>query len=433
MNIKNKRHSTASEYCVNIVFFEFLTEHHSNRNNYSFTTTSFRQLYMLDCRLFRDRPYRLKPIETDKMIITSAAEQPRKAHPDQVANTIATILVGKLTDFGCKRADVDVTISDGHVNAEGNIRFDGWRPEVDYEGILFMTASDVLKSAGYTGEWLGFDPSSISPSTRIREQSDEIYNAQRDGYKYGDSRPIWGYYTRKTGSGLPLSTELIGNVIYYIDNAFMNGELPIGPDGKAQLTVDGHKISKITLAVQEESGTSHDEIVIQVDRYLREILGDHINSGTKVNINTSGSFRHGGPAYDKGQSNTKTGVYGQSFPPLGGGPYGKDITKAEIVLPIQARLIAEQLLEEYQDAEECIVLLDASIGESRPDIWVYFDNAALPDTDAARIAKKELDDILNPRKVIEKYLDKPEIYSLLAEHGLLGGALGEKYRPPFKI
>ena len=252
-------------------------------------------------------------------IMTHTAEQPRKAHPDEVANRIATKFVGELVNkYGCIRADIDSTISDGrtktpiptletnhkahlteipkkigHVNAVANIRYNGWQKEIDYNNLLKMTAQDVLESVGYNEKWLEFKPESIISTAEISPQSEEIFKAQTSGYMYGDSRPKWGYYTTKTESGLPISTELIGNIIYHIDNAFKENELPIGPDGKAQLMMDGDKISKITLAVQEEPATSHDEIVKQVNHYLHDILGDSLCSNAKVNVNTSGSFVHG--------------------------------------------------------------------------------------------------------------------------------------------
>ena len=367
-------------------------------------------------------------------IMTHAVEQPRRAHPDEVANRIATKFVGELVNkYGCMRADVDSTIGDAHVNVAGNVKYNGWDEEVDYDEILRMTALDVLKSAGYNDEWLGFNLDSMNSTTDIRPQSEEITEAQHEGYRYGDSRSKWGYYTRNTESGLPVSTELIDNVIYHVDNAFMENELPIGPDGKAQLMMDGDKISKITLAVQEDPASSHDEIVGLVKKYLYDMLGDSLYSDAKVNVNTSGSFVHGGPACDKGQSNTKSGVYAQSFPSLGGGPYGKDISKAEVVLPIQAHLIARGLLDEYSDSDVCVVLLDASIGTDLPDIQVYFGDNASPDKYAAIFVKNNLGGFLEPHKVIEDYLTKPGAYDSIAEHGLLGGVFGGKYRPPFRI
>ena len=139
-----------------------------------------------------------------------------------------------------------------------------------------------------------------------------------------------------------------------------------------------------------------------------------------------------GPAYDHGQSNIKSGVYAQSFSPLGGGPYGKDTSKAEVILPIQDHLIAKELLCEHPNAEECIVLMDASIGESRADIQVYFDDNTSPDKDAATFVKNNLESLLNHHNIIKTHLNEPDIYDSIANHGLLGAVLGDKYRPPFK-
>ena len=366
------------------------------------------------------------------IIEVDAGELPRDGHPDSIAARISTLIYDILRkNHGCTRADIDVNISREHVEATGNVRYDGEKKEVDYANILKETALDVLKNAGYNEKWLGFDPGSIEAIAAFDLQSEEIHNAQ-DGWRYGDSRIRWGYATRKTKSNLPISTELLANVTYSLDDAFKQKKLPIGPDGKVQLTLYADNIHKITLSVQQEPEISHGDFVLEVDEFVRRVLDGYINENTMIDINTSDSFINGGPVCDHGSSPTKQGLYyGQSFSSLGGGEYGKDFTKSEVVLGLQSHLVAEEILERYPDIEECAVILDVSIGKPRPAVLVYLDGKA--NMDVAKTAEKELDDLLNPRKVIEKYLDKPEIYELLAEHGLLGGALGEKYRPPFRI
>lgn len=368
------------------------------------------------------------------MIIVNAGELPRKAHPDELANKIATKFAGKLiNNYGHTKVDLDTTLGNAHINADGNVRYNGGNKGADYNEILRMTAIDVLKNVGYNHEWLDFSPESIVSSIKFRRQSDEIYKAQAEGYRHGDSRQKWGYYTQKTESGLPLSTELLENIIHHLDMAFKKGELPIGPDGKAQLSMDDSAIYKITLAAQEDPQVSHEAIVSKIDGFLRNVVENHINDETILNINTSGSFLHGGPAYDKGNSNTKCGVYCQSFSSLGGGPYGKDATKVELVNQIQAHLLAEELLNRFSEKDECMVLLDASIGRPETDILVWFNGSKKSSKEAAQIAKTELAHLLSPHHIIEKYLSDANMYDRIAEHGLLGGVLGEKYCPPFAM
>ncbi len=366
------------------------------------------------------------------IIEVDAGELPRDGHPDSMAARTSTLIYDILRkDHGCTRADIDVNISGGHVEATGNVRYDGEEKQVDYANILKETALDVLKNAGYNEKWLGFDPGSIESKAAFDLQSEEIHKAQ-NGWRYGDSRIRWGYATRKTKSNLPLSTELLANVTYSLDDAFKQNKLPIGPDGKVQLTLYADNIYKITLSVQQEPEISHRNFVSEVDEFVRRVLDGYINENTIIDINTSDSFINGGPVCDHGLSSTKQGIYyGQSFSSLGGGEYGKDFTKSEIVLGLQSHLVAEEILERYPKIKECAVILDASIGKPRPVVLVYPDGKA--DKRVAKVVEEEMDDLLNPRKVIEKYLDKPEIYELLAEHGLLGGTLGKKYRPPFKI
>lgn len=368
------------------------------------------------------------------MYIVNAGEKARKGHPDELANALGTIFVGELVNrYGCTRADIDTAIGNAHVNAEGNVRYASGNNGTNYDAILKMTAKDVLKNAGYNERWLEFSPEAIAPTTKIKQQSDEIFNAQAGGYKHGDSRIRWGYSTKNTVSGLPLSTELLENIVYNVDTAFKKGELPIGADGKLQISMDDGTIYKITLAVQEDSSVSHDAIVRDVDKFVRSLVGGYIDDETILNINTSGSFVHGGPAYDKGQSNTKCDVYGQSFSSLGGGPYGKDLTKVEPVLQVQAHLLAEELLKSYPDRDECLVLLDASIGRPETDIKVWFNGTKKSDKKAEKTAKTELAHLLNPHNVIETHLSDKKLYNEIAEHGFFAGVLGYKYRPPFKI
>lgn len=368
------------------------------------------------------------------MYILNAGEKGRKGHPDVLANDAGTKFVGKLVnEYDCTRADIDIAIGKAHVNAEGNVRYASGNNGTDYNAILKMTARDVLENAGYNERWLEFSPETIASTTKIRQQSDEIFNAQAGGYKHGDSRIRWGYSTRNTESGLPLSTELLENIIYHVDNAFKKGELQIGADGKLQISMDDDTIYKITLAVQEDSSVSHDVIVRDVGKFVRSLVEEYIDDETILNVNTSGSFLYGGPAFDKGQSNTKCDVYGQSFSSLGGGPYGKDLTKVEPVLQVQAHLLAKELLEYCEDKDECLVLLDASIGRPETDIKVWFNGTKKSDKKAEKTAKTELAHLLDPHNVIETHLSDKGLYDLIAKHGFLSGVLGEGYRPPFKI
>lgn len=368
------------------------------------------------------------------MIIVNAGEAPRGGHPDELANRIATKFAGELiNNYGHTKVDIDITIGNAHINADGNIRYNGGNNRVDYSDILKMTAIDVLKNAGYNYDWLDFSPEAITSETKFRQQSDEILMAQAGGYGHGDSRQKWGYFTQKTSTGLPLSTELLENIVHYLDAAFKKGELPVGPDGKVQLSMDDGSISKVTLAAQEDPQVPHETIVKNIECFLRNIVGEYIDDETILNINTSGSFIHGGPAYDKGNSNTKCGAYCQSFSSLGGGPYGKDVTKVEIVSQIQAHLLAQELIKHFPENDECLVLLDASIGRPETDILVWLNGSKKSSKMAARIAKTELAPLLNPHYIIEKYLSNAEVYDQIAEHGLLGGVLGKKYLPPFAI
>ena len=55
------------------------------------------------------------------------------------------------------------------------------------------------------------------------------------------------------------------------------------------------------------------------------------------------------------------GIFVSHF--VGGGPYGKDPSKPEILIPLAAGKIAPQLFQDY-GIEECSIMMDCSMGNN---------------------------------------------------------------------
>lgn len=148
----------------------------------------------------------------------------------------------------------------------------------------------------------------------------------------------------------------------------------IGPDGKAQVTVEYEsgtpkRISNIVVSVQHRADKNikdlRKEIITEILCPLFDKYG--MNSDAEVLINPSGRFVKGGSSADTGLTGRKIMVdtYGGLAAHGGGAFSGKDPTKVDRSGAYMARAIARNIVNAHL-ASECQVGISYAIGKAEP-------------------------------------------------------------------
>ena len=132
-------------------------------------------------------------------------------------------------------------------------------------------------------------------------------------------------------------------------------------------------------------------------------------------------FRKGGPRTDKGQSGTKTLMYGEAVPNGGGVFWGLDPTKPEFYGTAVARQIAKSIVANGL-AERCKVHVAYFMGSKEPRVFIE----SSPDDDIRwLLAPQKIPSLfpLIPAEAIQEYgLRNPATISSIIDDGFIGNA-----------
>ena len=191
----------------------------------------------------------------------------------------------------------------------------------------------------------------------------------------GDQGIMYGFACSETPQLLPLPVVLAHRLTLTLTNARKTGTIQgLGPDGKAQVSVEYHKgkparIAAAVLSCQHDEEKDLEELRKELTRSvivpaLRELYPDH---ETEVLINPSGRFVLGGFEADTGLTGRKLMVdtYGGLVPHGGGALSGKDASKVDRSGTYMARYIAKNIVAAGL-AERCTVGLAYAIGRAEP-------------------------------------------------------------------
>jgi S-adenosylmethionine synthetase len=242
----------------------------------------------------------------------------------------------------------------------------------------------------------------------------------------GDQGTVYGYATNETSEKLPLPLVLSHAICEKLDKVMKNGVIKnIGPDGKAQVTVEykDDKPKRIkTIVVSVQHGADKDlndlrnEIISQV---LWPVFEKYpFDDETEILINPSGRFVEGGPAADTGLTGRKIMVdtYGGIASHGGGAFSGKDPTKVDRSGAYMARAIAKNIIW-CGYAERCQVAISYAIGKADP-VAVEIDTFGTGKV-AESILCSAVQEVFNlrPAAIIEKLRLTDVIYADTATYG----------------
>ena len=297
----------------------------------------------------------------DKYILT--AESVTEGHPDKLCDAIADrVLDACLKHDPAARVACEVMATAGKITVAGEITA---RQLPDIPAIVCQTVRETGYSCDFEAEVITHD------------QSGDIAGAVSGSSEMGagDQGIMYGFACSETPQLLPLPVVLAHRLTLMLTNARKLGTIQgLGPDGKAQVSVEYHKgkparIAAVVLSCQHDEEKDPEELRKELTRSvivpaLRELYPDH---ETEVLINPSGRFVLGGFEADTGLTGRKLMVdtYGGLVPHGGGALSGKDASKVDRSGTYMARYIAKNIVAAGL-AERCTVGLAYAIGRAEP-------------------------------------------------------------------
>lgn len=368
------------------------------------------------------------------MVKYKTAESICKGHPDKLCDLIADSILDE-----CMKKDRSSRVACEVMATKGKIFICG--------EITCAVKIDIKKVVRRTLRKVGYDPMKFRISVNVHRQSADIAGGVDNALEIrgadsddifasigaGDQGTVYGYATRETWQKLPLPVVLANEICRKLDRAMRDGAIrDIGPDGKAQVTVEYHndepvRVKNIVVSVQHKDTKDLEELRREIITEILYPLLDHykMEHNAEILINPSGRFVEGGPAADTGLTGRKIMVdtYGGLAAHGGGAFSGKDPTKVDRSGAYMARAVARNVVGAWL-AEECQVAISYAIGKAEPTA-VEIDTFGTAKVDEEIIRKAVMDVFdLRPAAIISLLHLRSPIYADTASYGHFNGYNG---------
>jgi len=366
------------------------------------------------------------------------SESVTEGHPDKVADRISdAVLDHVISDDPDAHVACETFLTTGLVLVGGEITTSTY---VDVGEIV----RNVLSEIGYDRPGLGFHYLDCAVLSAIKEQSTDIQDAvdrasesrssasidPYDTIGAGDQGIVFGYACTETDTLMPLPIVLAHGLTRRLASVRKDETLPfLRPDGKSQVTVEYEgdrpaRVATVLIAAQHAPEIEAADLSASiVEHVIRPVLGEWLDEGTEILVNSSGRFVIGGPASDAGVTGRKIIVdtYG-GFGSHGGGAFsGKDPTKVDRSGSYMARYVAKNLVS-ADLAKRVEVQIAYAIGRAAP-LAVNVDTMGTGTPNDAVLRKAVLDVFdFRPGAIIDRFDLKRPIYSPLSAYGHFGRA-----------
>jgi S-adenosylmethionine synthetase len=357
------------------------------------------------------------------------SESVTEGHPDKVCDQISdAILDAILKDDPTARVACETMVKTGMAIVAGEITTAAY---VDMPTIVRNT----IKEIGYTDSSMGFDSQTCAVLTAIEKQSPDISRGVTEGeglFKEqgaGDQGLMFGYASDETPELMP------GPISYAHKMARKLAEIRktkkvdwLRPDGKTQVTLEYEddkpvRASALVVSTQHSESVKHKTIVDAVRALVIEkvIPAKLIDRNTKIYVNPTGRFVHGGPYADAGLTGRKIIVdtYGGMGRHGGGAFSGKDPSKVDRSACYYARYVAKNVVASRL-AARCEVQIAYAIGVAQP-VGVHvntFGTGRVSDEVLERYIMQNFD--MRPKALIETLDLLRPIYLKTAAYGHFG-------------
>lgn len=248
-----------------------------------------------------------------------------------------------------------------------------------------------------------------------------------------DQGTVYGYATNETWAKMPTPVIFVNDLCKRLDEARKDGTIrDVGPDGKAQVTIEYHadkpvSVKNIIVSVQHKDtkdlGELRREIITEIIYPL--LSRYHFPKETEILINPSGRFVEGGPTADSGLTGRKLMVdtYGGLAAHGGGAFSGKDATKVDRSGAYMARVVARNIVG-ARLADRCQVAISYAIGKAEPTA-VEIDTFGTAKVDVEIIRKAVMDVFdLRPAAIISLLHLRSPYFSETTAYGHFNGYKG---------
>ena len=360
------------------------------------------------------------------------SESVSEGHPDKVADYVSdSILDAFLAKEPEARVAVETLVTTNLVVIAGEVRA-SFTP--DYEAIV----RTALRNIGYPLS--DFEADTVEIINRVHTQSTEIAmgvdesSDKEEGA--GDQGLMFGYATKETKHLMPAPIHYSQKIMEEMAKLRHAGETRLRPDAKCQLTVEYKNDKPVrvdTVVVSHQHTEELDQAGVReiAMKIVKEVLPDGwIDENTKIHVNPTGSFIHGGPGADTGLTGRKIIVdtYGGMARHGGGAFSGKDPTKVDRSAAYVARYLAKNIVA-ADLADFCEIQLCYAIGVPEP-LAIYLDTFDTAKVDEGKIVKAIRASIkLTPRGIREHLgLNKP-IYAKTSAYGHFGREAKDGFFP----
>jgi S-adenosylmethionine synthetase len=212
-------------------------------------------------------------------------------HPDKVCDQISdAILDACLAQDPMSRVAVEALGGHGELAIFGEVTTSA---EVNFKKV----ARDFYKKIGYQDK--------LKIITNIVKQSPDIAQGVNTGGA-GDQGIMYGYATAETPEFMPRGIVLVHKLTKGLQDLRESGEIDwLGPDGKAQVTVEGKKYRTILVSTQHKADISQEQVrEALVEKLIKPLVGDI--TGIEILVNPTGKFAVGGFEADTGLTGRKS-------------------------------------------------------------------------------------------------------------------------------
>jgi len=364
--------------------------------------------------------------ERNIRLITS--ESVTEGHPDKVCDQISDgIYDAMLKEDPDSRSAVECFATTGLVIVGGEVTT---RTYVNIDKVV----RSVLRDIGYDKQEYGFCCDDVGVLVSIHEQSPDIAQGVNEGkgeYKEqgaGDQGLMIGYAINETPELMPLPIILAHKLTKRLAEVRKNDTLPyLRPDGKSQVTLEydngqARRLETVVIAAHHSKSVSTEQLRQGIlKKVIKPIVGDLMDSKTKIFINSTGRFVLGGPPADTGLTGRKIIVdtYGGAAPHGGGAFSGKDVSKVDRSGAYMARYVAKNIVAAGL-ADRCQVQIAYAIGVAAP-VGIYIDTFGtykIPEPRILDLIKNHFD--FRPKQIIDSLNLKRPIYRKTAAYGHFG-------------
>lgn len=346
------------------------------------------------------------------------SESVSEGHPDKVADAISDAIL----DLALRSEDPSVRCACETLVTTNRVVLAG-----EYKNVILhpeeveSTVRRTIKEIGY--EQAGFDWRTVEITNLLHGQSADIALGT-DTFGAGDQGLMFGYATNQTPNYMPPAIYYSHKIMEALAKLRKDGATWLGPDAKAQVTLQFNDDQSIDHATKIVCSTQHSEdtdiatVRENVENIIRTVLpAELINDHTEFLINPTGRFVIGGPDGDTGLTGRKIIVdtYGGSCPHGGGAFSGKDPTKVDRSAAYMARYLAKNIVATGK-ATWATVQVSYAIGVEQPmSVYVASDgnNAELTKWITTYVD-------LTPRGIINRFNLFRPIYSSTTNYGHFG-------------